>query len=53
MLYEKDRYKVSNINETVWVYVVASNVFEALDIAKEFTESEDFKIAQRIDESWV
>ena len=50
MLYEKERYKVSNLDDTVSVYVIASNAFEALNKAKEITDSEDFKIAQRIEE---
>jgi hypothetical protein len=49
MLYEKERFKVSNIEGTVSVYVMASNVFEAIDRAREISGSEDFKIVQRIE----
>lgn len=50
MLYEKERYKVSNFDGTVSVYVVASNPLEALDKVKELTEWEELKIAERVDE---
>ena len=49
MLYEKEYFKVSNLDGTVTNYVTASNVFEAIDRAREISDSEDFKIVQRIE----
>jgi hypothetical protein len=50
MLYETHRYKVSNMEETISIYVTATNPIDALDQVKKMTDCNDFKIAQRIDE---
>lgn len=51
MLYEKERYKVSTLDETVSVYVLATNPIDALDQVRDLTGWwEELKIAQRIDE---
>jgi hypothetical protein len=50
MLYETHRYKVSNMDDTISVYVNATNPIDALDQVKKLTDCDEFKIAQRIDE---
>lgn len=50
MLYETCRYKVSNMEDTISIYVTASNPIDALDQVKRLTDCDDFKVAQRIDE---
>lgn len=50
MLYEQYRYKVSNMDETVSIYVTATNPIDALEQVKKLTDCDDFKVAQRVDE---
>jgi hypothetical protein len=38
------------MEETISIYVTATNPIDALDQVKKMTDCNDFKIAQRIDE---
>jgi len=47
---KKCKYKVSTLDETISIYVVSTNPFDALEKAKEISERDDLQIVERIDE---
>lgn len=42
------RYKVTNMEGTVSIFVTATNQFDALDKARELSGSDDFRVVEQV-----